>query len=197
MFSNILKTFIFALTVITSLHSPTASADIERMNIYGSKHDAEFIWRYLEFEYDYPYSQFIRDYTTVDAKAALQKACNTAHALKPNDCGDRPPQLSQPRTNGCSNAPDGSFLGSCNLHDICYDDVSATKGSCDTAFKADLHDACDDNYPQSGFNKICRGTANVYYGAVVIAGDSAYYSSQKEAKCAAWWAAHDATCGKL
>jgi len=99
-----------------------------------------------------------------------------------------------PRTNGCSNAPDGPLLNACNGHDICYDNLNVGKSGCDNSFKNDMSDICDYKYRTSGRNKICKGTANTYYTAVVIAGNSAYYTSQSEATCASWWGIHEAFC---
>ena len=109
----------------------------------------------------------------------------------------RPSQLSQPRTNGCSYSPDGSFLDSCNSHDVCYDNLSGSKEGCDIEFKDDLYDSYDSTSPHYAMNKICKGAANIYYGGVVIGGNTAYYVSQEESLCASWWSVYDATCGKL
>ena len=46
-------------------------------------------------------------------------------------------------------------------------------------------------------NKICKGAANLYYGGVILGGNTAYFDSQTEARCAAWWSLFEATCGKL
>jgi hypothetical protein len=198
---NIIKLFIFTAISIFALHSPTTKADvdpdIERITVYGTTYEIEWIWEFLSLEYEYPYAQFVRDIEVLTAEQVLALACEVATGNKPSNCNSKPTKINTPRTNGCSSAPNGSFLGSCNTHDICYDNLDNTKSGCDVEFKNDLYDSCDDTSPHYGMNKVCKGTANIYYSGVVIRGNSAYFTSQTEARCAAWWAVFEATCGKI
>lgn len=196
------KFLLVALQIFVALSfssfTPKANAveQMEVITVYGSRYDFDYAWFWMGYHYNYPYDDFVSE-LNIDKEIALFKACNEVNANKPDSCGDKPTQMTQPRTDGCTNSPDYPFLGACNSHDICYDNLGSSKSSCDTTFKSNMQEICDIEYPSTFGNKTCRGAANTYYAGVVIGGGDAYYDSQLEADCAAWWSTYEQTCAKV
>lgn len=180
-----------------------AVEDIEHITVYGTYYPMDWMWERMEFEIYYSYYIFHDEYYFGDERQALVAACQAVQLKRPNDCTTRPSALASPRTNGCS-IPSGApyeswsntFSSACNAHDICYDNLSSPKSSCDGAFSYDLDELCD-GIMQSGIQKTCFRAAGTYYSGVVVGGAAAYYTSNIEAKCAAWWGSYDKTCGQI
>jgi len=87
--------------------------------------------------------------------------------------------------NGCSNSPDSNWFSSgtgfkpaCDNHDRCYATIGKSKDTCDDNFKKDMDKICATGTPVAG----CSTAANLYYGAVIEYGTSAYSTAQEEAK---------------
>ncbi len=85
--------------------------------------------------------------------------------------------------NGCSNSPDSNWFNSgtgfkpaCDNHDRCYATVGKSKDTCDDNFKNDMDRICATVTPVTG----CSTAANLYYGAVIKYGTSAYTTAQKQ-----------------
>jgi len=93
-----------------------------------------------------------------------------------------------PTSNGCgaegsiAPIPDGfgeaDFLPACNAHDICYGTCNSVKATCDTNFRAALHQACIDAYPPGLRRSACITVADGYANAVTKYGQSAYDAAQ-------------------
>lgn len=85
--------------------------------------------------------------------------------------------------NGCSNSPDSNWFNSgtgfkpaCDNHDRCYATVGTSKDTCDDNFKKDMDRICATGTPVTG----CSTAANLYYGAVIEHGTSAYTTAQNQ-----------------
>ncbi|NQZ12697.1 MAG: hypothetical protein HRT35_36560, partial [Algicola sp.] len=173
MFKNTLKLFTLVLTIFSTLHAPIASAEIEKMPIYGTKHTAMSLWLFLRMEHEYRYEDFQRDIQN-DAHAALVKACDAANGKQPEDCEERPTASAAAQTDGCTNAPDFDFTGACNAHDVCYNNVSTSQASCDDAFLANMDQACNDVYGSGFKHKLCEFAAEAYHKTVKKIGSEFY-----------------------
>ena len=90
----------------------------------------------------------------------------------------------------CTLASDGIFLTACQLHDNCYSTCNNSKSYCDYNFLENMRSACDavcgGNF---GCLLACSYSAQVYYYAVVLAGDNVAgivgqsYSQLQKASC--------------
>jgi len=112
----------------------------------------------------------------------------------PPNTDKRPKPGNTPTVNGCG--PEGGsikipqgygsadYTSSCNTHDICYEDCSASKGECDLNFLDDMYDSCAAAYP-GALNALrrfgCYERAYIYYQAVSQFGDDAYIAAQYKA----------------
>lgn len=79
----------------------------------------------------------------------------------------------------CTSSPDefpnpvgsnANFRGPCARHDMCYDNSSISKFTCDNRLLADMYENCEHEY--SWYNPVrytCFDTADVYWAIVVIA----------------------------
>jgi len=87
----------------------------------------------------------------------------------------------EPGTNGCTLAPDSSYVpvyydfhAACDQHDLCYinkphGDTSAGRRVCDDEFRANMKAWCNGYYwrwYQAPARSACRGVADTYYTAV-------------------------------
>jgi len=74
---------------------------------------------------------------------------------------------------------DGTFEAACNMHDICYA-CQKGKSTCDSRFLSGMKAICNKRYPSSShavMNAGCKLQADIFYGAVSVAGKSAYNGS--------------------
>jgi hypothetical protein len=118
----------------------------------------------------------------------------------PTDDGRCPPNTTRralpgyvPGTNGCGPAgapisiPQGygdcDYSGSCNNHDLCYQECFTPKDKCDEDFRDQLYDACAAAYPGTlniPFRYGCYERAWAYYQAVSEGGGSAWVAAQQK-----------------
>ncbi|NPA72445.1 MAG: hypothetical protein GXO35_06405, partial [Gammaproteobacteria bacterium] len=79
--------------------------------------------------------------------------------------------------NGCSGPVPGfdgrKFQAACNEHDKCYGTPGISKTQCDSYFKKNLLYTCSKFLPN------CYASAQTYYWAVKIAGESYYDAAQQ------------------
>lgn len=97
---------------------------------------------------------------------------NPGWTPQPNGCSSPLPNPDNPT--GCS---DTSFLGSCNVHDECYQTCNSNRDSCDNDFLDAMLEVCIGSscaYP-------CSEYAYVYYGAVHNYGESYWEDDQVDA----------------
>ncbi len=96
-----------------------------------------------------------------------------------NGCGPEGGSIKIPQ--GYGNA---DYTGSCNNHDVCYEDCAIGKDSCDTTFKEEMYDACAAAYPgvlSALVRFSCYERAYAYYQAVSQFGGDAYTAAQFKA----------------
>jgi hypothetical protein len=79
-----------------------------------------------------------------------------------------------------------NFRSACNNHDLCYGTCGSNKGTCDSKFQKALQTACAQKFsghdPVSKIQLgICSTLADDYWSAVVLGGQGAFDSAQKEA----------------
>ncbi|MBN2125142.1 MAG: hypothetical protein JW821_12665 [Deltaproteobacteria bacterium] len=89
------------------------------------------------------------------------------------------------------------FRPACDNHDRCYHSCGCTKDECDNAFKNQMDDICERNYPYNpvtimGHNvgdknavhrAACHLAADMFYDAVRAGGQSSYDADQHRAGC--------------
>ncbi len=76
-----------------------------------------------------------------------------------------------------------TFPSACNKHDTCYGTLGLSKATCDSRFRSDAHDICDDKfnkYLKPAENALCRNQADLAYG--VLRNIDAAYESFDEAQ---------------
>lgn len=134
------------------------------------------------------------------ARTALDPAVSPG-CLSLNHDGTCPPNTNKrtqpgnvPTSNGCG--PEGGsikipqgygkadYTGSCNGHDVCYEECATTKDTCDEDFRDDMYEACAAAYPGAlnGLLRFgCYERAYAYYQAVSQFGDDAWLAAQKKA----------------
>lgn len=112
----------------------------------------------------------------------------------PPDTSKRPRSGNVPTSNGCG--PEGGaikipqgygkadYTGSCNTHDVCYEDCGKDKVTCDEEFRDDMYSACAAAYPGK-LNALwrlgCYERAFAYYQAVLRFGGGAWSAAQQKA----------------
>jgi len=126
-------------------------------------------------------SDFVR--VMLSVITSLLILCRTSAAMEDCDRG---------LTDGCS-VPDGipriftrTFTEACHKHDQCYacgvfDKFGLSRQECDDLFRDNMGDACD-SFPfwvPSWIQRSCITARDVYYYAVVIAGESSYSTEAK------------------
>jgi len=130
------------------------------------------------------------------AQAAPGSNCMALNhdATCPPGTEKQPKPGNTPTMNGCG--PEGGsikipqgygradYTGSCNQHDVCYEDCYTSKDTCDEEFLEDMLDACAAAYPgalNSLFRFGCYERAYIYYQAVSNFGDDAWIAAQQKA----------------
>lgn len=96
-----------------------------------------------------------------------------------NGCGPEGGAIKIPQGYG-----DADYTGSCNNHDVCYEDCGIGKDACDTTFRDEMYDSCAAAYPgvlNSLLRFGCYERAYAYYQAVSQFGDDAYTAAQNKA----------------
>ena len=129
-------------------------------------------------------------HTTADVNCQAVGADGTC----PPDMTKRPKEGNVPTSNGCG--PEGGsikipqgygsadYTGSCNAHDVCYEECGKGKVSCDEEFRDDMYESCAQTYPgalNSLFRLGCYERAFAYYQAVLRFGDDAWSAAQQKA----------------
>lgn len=79
----------------------------------------------------------------------------------------------------CTNSPDqfpnpagsnADFRGPCARHDLCYDDGTISKFTCDNRLLAHMYENCEHEYAwYNPTRPVCKETAEVYWAVVVVA----------------------------
>jgi hypothetical protein len=130
------------------------------------------------------------------ALAAADPGCLVLNhdATCPDGLDKKPKASNKPTVNGCGaeggsiKIPQGygaaDYTGSCNSHDVCYEECFTPKQDCDDVFLEDMYDSCAATYPGAlnGLLRFgCYERANVYYQAVAQFGDDAWVAAQQKA----------------
>jgi hypothetical protein len=136
-----------------------------------------------------------------EPQSALASTDVSENCMMLNHDGTCPPNTTKrtqpgnvPTTNGCG--PEGGtiklpqgygradYTGSCNTHDVCYEDCGTPKVTCDEDFRDDMFASCDAAYPgvlNSLLRLGCKERAYAYYQAVLQFGDDAWIAAQYKA----------------
>ena len=96
------------------------------------------------------------------------------------------------RAGGCSSpilrdSLNAMFRDACNLHDLCYASLNASRDDCDSSFRWNMLQTCS---LQDRVNKsLCRSIAIVMYRAVRLFGQLSFNNGQKWANrnCRSWF----------
>lgn len=130
------------------------------------------------------------------AQAAPAAGCLALNqdATCPPDTDKRTKPGNVPTVNGCG--PEGGdikipqgygkadYTGSCNNHDVCYEECATPKATCDDNFLQDMYNSCAAAYP-GVLNTLYRGgcyeRAYIYYQAVSQFGGDAWVAAQQKA----------------
>jgi hypothetical protein len=101
-----------------------------------------------------------------------------------NGCGPEGGSIKIPQGYGRAD-----YTGSCNHHDVCYEECATPKDTCDQNFRDEMYDSCAAAYPgalNSLFRMGCYERAYAYYQAVSQFGDDAWIAAQyKACECCA------------
>lgn len=72
------------------------------------------------------------------------------------------------------------FTDACNNHDICYSTEGKGKETCDTQFKSDMDQVCEN---ETGIKRgICKTVSSIYHISVKKGGGDAYDNAQENNK---------------
>jgi hypothetical protein len=96
-----------------------------------------------------------------------------------NGCGPEGGSIKLPQGYG-----DADYTGSCNNHDVCYEECGTGKVACDETFRDEMYESCAAAYPgalNSLFRLGCYERAWAYYQAVLQFGGDAWIAAQYKA----------------
>ena len=96
-----------------------------------------------------------------------------------NGCGPEGGSIKIPQGFG-----DADYTGSCNGHDVCYEECGTSKDTCDEVFRDDMYESCAAAYPgllNGALRFGCYERAYAYYQAVSQFGGDAWLAAQKKA----------------
>ncbi len=98
-----------------------------------------------------------------------------------NGCGPSGGVLALVVPQSFGNAP---FIPSCNQHDVCYENCTEPKHSCDDAFGDGMLQSCSNAYSSTASIVLrgwCSNMAYAYYQAVSQGGQDAWVAAQQKA----------------